>query len=206
MCLEMVFRRICLIAFPGTKVKLTNLFFGRPYFLPILECHFLSCSLWELNLRGRNLSELIKCGFQGHCHQFILSGPMSLCASSFFRCFLVWSSSGKSSPQIFSLVSQWPKAIHTSKDRCGDVQYLCYLCVLCHYIACPTQQQAHIFPNLPFAADRLREALLVLHIPCLIQLQVVFGSPNPSLHAQLVASSCPHFRLPMPASSSCIWF
>lgn len=51
---------------------------------------------------------------------------------------------------------------------------------LCHWIPHPFQQQAHIFPSLPFSTDVLAKAL-TFHTPCQIQLHMSFGFSKPLL-------------------------
>lgn len=52
---------------------------------------------------------------------------------------------------------------------------------LCHQIPHPIQQQAHIFPSLPFSPDLLAKALAAFHAPCQVQFHMGFGYSNPLL-------------------------
>ena len=59
------------------------------------------------------------------------------------------------------------------------IQQLCLLCILRHQDTHLVQQQPHIIPSLPFAADALEEGLLVVFdIPCQLQFQVKLSLPR----------------------------
>ncbi|KAK4806815.1 hypothetical protein QYF61_005611 [Mycteria americana] len=59
------------------------------------------------------------------------------------------------------------------------VEYLSLLHVGCHQFSCLIYQGAYIFFNLPFLADLPVKALLILRIPCQIQLQLRLSFPDP---------------------------
>lgn len=82
----------------------------------------------------------------------------------------MWTSSveGKSSLLTSFLISGpgIPEASLTTKgwDK-EDIEYLGLFCLLCHQLPYTIPQLAHIFPNLPFAADAPEEAFVVaLHV------------------------------------------
>lgn len=71
----------------------------------------------------------------------------------------------------------------------------------CYEVPCLIQQQAHIFPSLPFPADKpVEDFLVALRILLQIQLQQGFGFPNSvAAHSESLYSP----GSPDPASTFC---
>ena len=85
----------------------------------------------------------------------------------------------------------------------GGTKCLGLLHILCHQVPCHMQQQAHIFPRHPFAADISTEILLrALRISFQIQVQVGFGFRNPTPACSLLLLS--YLTLPS-ALESCLF-
>lgn len=96
----------------------------------------------------------------------------------------------------------------TGEDQGKEgIEYLDIFHFLCYQIPCPIQQQARIFPSLPFATDLPVKALLfALHIPCQIQHHMGFGFSDPILLCMETVSTFLPRRLALLLAFACFLF
>lgn len=107
-------------------------------------------------------------------------GPMDLCLSIPFKCFLRWPCSGEK--WFLPLVSRaW--ACWKPKKVFGTLVFA----VFCHQVSWPIQQQAHNFPDISSAADVFPSVLLVaFHHSHEIQLHLDLSFLSVPLNPQTV--------------------